>query len=667
MKMRYRTVIGVSLFAFFSFAPAFGALALKQNGAVVMQIGENGDCSFVNGYSEQSSNGALSGDIRIAYSDAVKDWSRTESGGKRVNFSGRFSVNAIVPPNGLLVRNASSHLVASLAGNGDFFTQGVITEALTDPSTPGTYSCTSAVYASTGAQLIPQYQTPTPGYEISRRCNLTLFSDFIDENAWGFGANSVPLNGMLRIPSGPGPFPLVLFVHGAHGAFDYSEPGYIYLCDLLASQGIIAATIDENFLNSFGGGNDVRAIVMLEHVKQFGIWNAQSGHPLFGKVDMSKIMLVGHSRGGEAVALASYINTLDAVQPYPGASFVPLNDPQGFGPYHFSLQTIFAFGPVDGQYIPVGGMAPVKTNYFVMQGGKAGDVGYFDGYATYSRAHPIDLVNPTNPAGGFKALLYIYGANHNYFNTVWGSDRPSAPTITAEEQQQIAKVYVAAVAKVTLQGDSRYIDILRSYSNAAAWLPPVSETMYVSQYQDKQRAFYNHFEEDRNPVTVSPPAVGTNTPSNLPIDAEVQYPYRTESDLSIPVNYMLSLGWNSLYGKYQTTFQPPLQNGNYPYLALHVGVTEDPLNPTDQNQNFTVCVKDNVGNSASVAASSYAVVPYPNKTVFDTYEMIPQTVRIPLRAFADQGIDPAKITEISVLTDRTASGSLYIDEMQLTY
>jgi hypothetical protein len=42
---------------------------------------------------------------------------------------------------------------------------------------------------------------------------------------------------------------------------------------LFASHGIIAATIDVNFLNGFNfGENDARAIVHLEHLKQFRTW-----------------------------------------------------------------------------------------------------------------------------------------------------------------------------------------------------------------------------------------------------------------------------------------------------------------------------------------------------------------------------------------------------------
>jgi len=41
----------------------------------------------------------------------------------------------------------------------------------------------------------------------------------------------------------------VLVVHGNHSTEDCSDPGYDYLGELLASRGIILASVDENFIN----------------------------------------------------------------------------------------------------------------------------------------------------------------------------------------------------------------------------------------------------------------------------------------------------------------------------------------------------------------------------------------------------------------------------------
>ena len=59
----------------------------------------------------------------------------------------------------------------------------------------------------------------------------------------------LPVNARVWYPDGPGPFPLVLIVHGNHDMRKFSDPGYAYLGEHLASRGFILASIDENFLN----------------------------------------------------------------------------------------------------------------------------------------------------------------------------------------------------------------------------------------------------------------------------------------------------------------------------------------------------------------------------------------------------------------------------------
>lgn len=68
---------------------------------------------------------------------------------------------------------------------------------------------------------------------------------------WGFDYTQLPLNGRVWYPEGEGPFPLVLIVHGNHSMAHFSDPGYAYLAEHLASRGIIAVSVDQNFLNGY--------------------------------------------------------------------------------------------------------------------------------------------------------------------------------------------------------------------------------------------------------------------------------------------------------------------------------------------------------------------------------------------------------------------------------
>jgi predicted dienelactone hydrolase len=119
-------------------------------------------------------------------------------------------------------------------------------------------------------------------------------------------------------PEGAGPFPLVLIAHGTTLMTEFSEAGFAYLGELLASRSYIVASVDENFLNHgwhrYGDFKesdiDVRGWLILQHVRVWQNWNSDTLSPLYGKVDMERIALLGHSRGGEAIAAATVFNRM---------------------------------------------------------------------------------------------------------------------------------------------------------------------------------------------------------------------------------------------------------------------------------------------------------------------------------------------------------------------
>jgi predicted dienelactone hydrolase len=112
------------------------------------------------------------------------------------------------------------------------------------------------------------------------------------------------------LPQGEGPFPLVLVNHGDHAMQDFSDGGYDYLATSPVQEGYIVAVLDNNFLNRswsdllltqyLTGPGDIRtrATLTVEHLRAFAEWNREPGTPLFNKVDLDKVAVVGH---GEAV------------------------------------------------------------------------------------------------------------------------------------------------------------------------------------------------------------------------------------------------------------------------------------------------------------------------------------------------------------------------------
>ncbi|SFR52260.1 Dienelactone hydrolase [Robiginitalea myxolifaciens] len=332
---------------------------------------------------------------------------------------------------------------------------------------------------------------------------------------WGFDSRALPLNARVWYPEGDGPFPLALIVHGNHHMQDFSDPGYAYLGELLASRGIILASVDENFINStlldiFGGleeENDARAWLLLEHLKQWHTWNQTDGHIFQGKIDTDKLALIGHSRGGEAVAIAAMFNAL----PY-----YPDDAAQRFD-YNFNLKGVVAIAPVDGQYEPgKAGTAFENVDYLVMHGAQDADVSSFAGSQQYER------IKFTDSSYHFKSGLYVVGANHGQFNTSWGKNDLVGPfegllnfkqLLPAEEQRQIAEVYISGFLEASLNAKKEYLPLFMDARLLADWLP---DTHYFNQFEDSETRLVSSFDEDFDLSSTSIPS-GSISSENLTV------------------------------------------------------------------------------------------------------------------------------------------------------
>ncbi|WP_088889513.1 hypothetical protein [Leptolyngbya ohadii] len=650
---------------------------IKKGSQDVITISDTGDLAFAGYYQEGGFRQLQAGDLAITRS-AVPKLAVAGSAGREAQFEKRLFERAILPRQGLQFKHQTLGVQAELHPDGDFYLKGKITNALANPALPGSFSFSQVVYAAPGlnystSPALSQYvvfQTPTAGYQ-TRRIDISDFADLPSGFGWPFTAANAPINGLLRVPQGSGPFPLCLIVHGNHSPQENSTPGYVYLLDLLASHGIIAGSIDCNFLNANWGENDARAIVHLEHVKQFRIWNQQSGHPLFGKVDLSNVMIAGHSRGGEGIGHASYFNRLDSVVPDPGDPAVPLDGSRGLGPYHFNLKVAVAIAPTENQYQPVGGRVVVQDNYVILHGSRDGDVWDFQGYQTYDRSQPINLGTPTREAEGFKALLWIYGANHNFFNSVWAQD--GNPFLSRSEQENIAKVYFSAIAQGILLRRSQYLNLLKDcqLSQKQGWIP--STVRLVNQYQDQQRFFIAHFEEDTSLTTPSPPVNGSIDASNITA-LELSFNQGAGGNLYQQTKG-LKLDWDTSGKRYVININSGgLPNRKLHVLAFRAGQSNDAKNLIDRFQNFTVIVTDGT-LSSSLKVASIAPLPYPSDINYPSgmRRSVMQTLRIPLSLFADQGVNVQNIRQIIFLFDEpivgttTCRGSLYFDDIQLSH
>ncbi|GAB3840857.1 hypothetical protein GCM10029963_10470 [Micromonospora andamanensis] len=284
--------------------------------------------------------------------------------------------------------------------------------------------------------------------------------------------------------------PLALFLHGRH-AFCYrgdeygpqqwpcpagAEPipshrGYLQAQRLLASQGYLTVSISANGINgqdwaAEDGGAQARSDLVRLHLAKWADWagTGRAGAPgivrAAPRADLSRVFLVGHSRGGEGVSRAA----MDSLTPPPTSQ-------DGYpGRVRWTIRGMLLIGPTLFGHNPVPDVPAVT-----ILPGCDGDV--------YDQQGQL-FVDETRDIGDSRALrsaLYMIGANHNFFNTEWTPGQSVAPSnddfstiggpdpvcspgtatrLTATQQQTAGATYIAAAARLFVAGDDRVRPLL---------------------------------------------------------------------------------------------------------------------------------------------------------------------------------------------------------------
>jgi hypothetical protein len=218
-----------------------------------------------------------------------------------------------------------------------------------------------------------------------------------------------------------GPAPIAVLVHGRHGGTT-SHLGYSYLQQQLARMGIIAASVDCNESDQWGGWADnIRdradlVIASIAHLQSL----AGGGHPIFaGRIDFTRLGLMGHSRGGDAVVVVPEILALPGVTVRGVISLAPVNS-----------------GASSGH--------PKGSPFMTILPASDGDVVDNNGAQFYDAADPSP----------FKSQLYVHHANHNFFNREWTNDDTNGglAIMSRFDHERILSTYGCAFFRAVLLG-----------------------------------------------------------------------------------------------------------------------------------------------------------------------------------------------------------------------
>ncbi|MBZ0273874.1 hypothetical protein K8I61_17685 [bacterium] len=506
-----------------------------------------------------------------------------------------------------------------------------------DPATPGPFATTAMEYGHDG----------DPDKRTTNVQPYVFVLDFYVRFGRGIKPTAVPLHAVGYYPNGAGPFPVVLVVHGNHDPAEFSYPGYDYLTSHLATHGYIAFSVEEDFLNGASGENDARGIVLLRHLQLFREWNETPTHPLYQKIDLSRIGLAGHSRGGEAVVAAQDFNTT-------------LHNPSD--PLHdfdFDIRALFAIAPVDGQIL-FQNFVPRDVNYAIMHGSNDGDVSDFQGHATYDRALPVG--EETTAA---KALAFVYGANHAHWNTVWSAvGDPYPPSfsdpapLSGPDQRAIGLNFITSWFLASFDGETCY----RNFFAGETTYGSLPGTIVMNQqFQGPERMWFDHYEEDANKTSGSLAGATNSATTSI----------WTESPLYPGSSRGVSAGWTSA-SEYRVDL-PALDASADDFDALvfraaTVYEVADNYNTFDAAQDFSVRVVVDGVEQPAVPVSDYATLTYPARVKYgasDGSKTVLNTVRIPL---ADLSASPIVGTDIEAVIfefDVNPKGLVSFDDIQL--
>lgn len=474
------------------------------------------------------------------------------------------------------------------------------------------------------------------------------------------------LYGVVRHPAdlSAGPYPLVILLHGNHGncrvigttndycatltthecPYDGYEPtpnaeGMAFQAETLAAQGYVAVSISGNAVNCRSDYIFERSALILEHLRTWQDWNAQPGGVYQGAVDLDRVGLIGHSRGGEAVA---HVPSLLLDNPIEG----------------LAVRSVFSIAPVDFHGAEVEG-----TPFGVVLPACDGDVSTLNGRDIYDRS-----VHPSHEV--VRSQAFTIGSNHNFYSTEWTFDDsiyacPSEARIGGLPQRVWLESVIGPWFNATLKGAA-----LPAILEAEGRTPPAVELRAARELDVR----WSHAAATRLVIDdfTGPGAPDTNLLALLNAysgfsSVSACAPYTCGSAFD-HAKSAVTLTWDNGAATAATFTLGGLDASGAAALSFRVVSRRSTANEGRTAQDLLVVVVDGDGDEAVVPLADLTVVPH--LYLADDVREILQTVRVPLERVveANPAVDLAALAALTIeLGVDGFGGSVHVTDVELAY
>lgn len=470
------------------------------------------------------------------------------------------------------------------------------------------------------------------------------------------GVMPYKLRGIIGMPEGEGPFPLVMITHGSHENIKENvrfDTGFRYIVEAFAQRGIIAVSMDlgQAYIWKYGDGDDAEKSVFMTNDHLAHLVKASEGketkYPveLNGKIDFENISLIGHSRGGETVM-----------------DIAANMDSEGY-----KVSSILSIAPTLLQMehtYPKSDVAILVPEY-------DGDVIGYDGVVLY------DILNEKTDES--HSLTFLKGANHNYFNTnikrndasVIFTEEELKHQIDREKQESFLKNFAVDFILGRLKNGTHHtgFNIDNSQPN----------TMYG---EDVKILFRKSGSSEFVDTVNSENYNLENATTESVIDSwwykvdEVYADTITSGEGEQKTRQLLKAKWNK-ENPSKISFETTMQDIS-DYDLLTIDILVDPTDEDNQDrlyQVFKVRLVDENGNTATVALPEKLNILYVGSGELKTTEILEKeffywskktplaSLMIPLEKFKNIELD--KITSLELVFDEITGGSILIENIRL--